>query len=333
MERNLPTVSVIVPVYNAASTLLTSLHSLKEQTYSLLEIVLINDASTDTSLHVLQQFAVSSVDREGMTIKIFSHEQNLGVASARNTGLEQATGTYIFYVDSDDWIAPNAIELTVNKAMETDADIVGFNWCLSFEKNERVMNQPNFSDPIEAIKKILAGGMRWNLWLFLTKRSLYEKHKLRFLDGMNMGEDLLMMIKLFSCSRKVSFLDIPLYHYGQSNGESLTKTYSPKHIQEVSHHIAEVETVLLTHGLMKDIGDGLFFLKLNIKLPMLISPNVNQYKKWITWFPEANTYIAKNKVWPWRIRFIQQMAIKKQYWVLRLYYYLVVRLVYGVIYK
>lgn len=334
MDKELsPSVSVIVPVYNAAGTLDASLSALKGQTYPFVNIIFVNDCSTDTSLAVLQDFTLSIGQRDGYSAKIVTHQQNKGVAVARNTGLEHARGDYICYLDADDWIEPNAIEMVVQKALETGADIVGFNWYLAFNKNKRKMNQPSFDSPLQAVQKILQGSMRWNLWLFLTRRSLYQQHNIRFIPGMNMGEDLLVMLKLFAFAQRVSYLDRPLYHYGQSNADSLTKTYSERHIMEVSRNISEAEKFLLKSRFASQLGDHFFFLKLNIKLPMLISGNTDNYRKWENWFPEANPYIAKNGAWPWRIRFLQHMALARQYWIVKLYYYVIVRFVYGVLYK
>ncbi|AJW64743.1 putative glycosyltransferase EpsJ [Elizabethkingia miricola] len=333
MVQKSPLISVIIPVYNAGKSLHIALDSLMKQTYQHLELVLINDYSRDNTLEVLNEYA-NKVSLNGkMLVKVFSHKQNQGVAAARNTGLENATGDYVYYVDADDFIEENAIELMVGEIIKTEADIVGCNWYLSFNQNERKMNQSSFVTPIEAIQKMLSGKMRWNLWLFMVRRSLYEEYNIRFLDGMNMGEDMMVMLKLFTHAEKVSYLDHALYHYGQSNEDSLTKTYSDKHRKEVTTNLYAVEECLRKSIYSKDIGKGIGFLKLNIKLPLLISDKEDNYKIWLKWFPEANPLVMENKDMSFRTRFLQWMAMKKQYWFLRLYYNIVIRYIYGVIYK
>ncbi|WP_316248131.1 glycosyltransferase family 2 protein, partial [Elizabethkingia miricola] len=141
-------------------------------------------------------------------------EENKGVAAARNTGLQNATGELIYFVDADDFIDERAIELLVKKQQENDADIVGCSWYLSFNQNKRRMNQPPFNNSLEAIQQMLHGKMRWNLWLFMVKRSLYEDYNIRFIPGVNMGEDLMVIMKLFVHANKVAFVNDALYHYG-----------------------------------------------------------------------------------------------------------------------
>ncbi|OBS13126.1 glycosyl transferase family A [Elizabethkingia miricola] len=327
-------ISVIIPVYNAEKTLYKSIDSLISQSYPHLELIFINDCSQDNTLNILYQYEKKITDNsKGLVMKIISHEENKGVAAARNTGLQNATGELIYFVDADDFIDERAIELLVKKQQENDADIVGCSWYLSFNQNKRRMNQPPFNNSLEAIQQMLHGKMRWNLWLFMVKRSLYEDYNIRFIPGMNMGEDLMVIMKLFVHANKVAFVNDALYHYGQSNEDSLTKTYSEKHRREVTANLYEVEEYLHKSSFFKSIGDGISFLKLNIKLPLLISDKKENYECWINWFPEANKFIMKNKDLPLRTRVLQWLALRKQYWILKLYYNLVIRYIYGVLYK
>lgn len=332
MQPLLPLVSIIVPVYNAENTLHIAINSILSQTYQNVELIIVNDCSQDNTLNKLNKYRDEIIDNS-IIIKIFSHDINKGVAAARNTGLDNASGVYIYYVDADDWIERNTIEMLIKEQQKNDADIIGCNWYLSFNKNERRMNQPLFTSPLEAIQKMLNGSMRWNLWLFLVKRSLYDKYNIRFIPGMNMGEDLMVMMRLFIHSERVSFIDKALYHYGQSNDGSLTKTYSEKHRQEATKNLQIVEDYLEKSNLSHHIGDGINFLKLNIKLPLLISNKESDYKQWEKWFPESNKYVMKNKELSIRTRLLEWLAVKKQYWALKLYYNLVIRYIYGVIYK
>ncbi|MBB6130760.1 glycosyltransferase family 2 protein [Mucilaginibacter lappiensis] len=333
MKNLLPIVSIIIPVFNAEDTLLICLTSLESQTYAYLELLFVNDCSVDNSVALIKEFATKWQNDEYIRVKILQHERNKGVAAARNTGLDQATGEYIYYVDADDSMESDTIEIAVKTALENEADIVGLNWFLTFQQNERQMNQTAFNTPWQAISLILSGKMRWNLWLFLTKRSLYENNKIRFIPGKNMGEDLVVSIKLFTCAQKVIYMNKACYHYGQSNSQSLTKTYSDQHIREVTENVKEVETYLMNSKFGNDIGNLLFYLKLNIKLPLLVSAKTSNYKRWIDWFPEANPFVLRNKSLPFRTRILQWLAVNRQYWALKLYYRLVIQVFYGVLYK
>ncbi|MBP1617324.1 MAG: glycosyltransferase YibD [Bacteroidetes bacterium] len=325
-------VSVIIPVYNAETTMQDCFNSIMLQTQNHIEVIVVDDCSTDRSVSIVNEFIASST-RQDISIVLLQHQKNWGVATARNTGLNVATGKYIYYVDADDWIEPDTLEKLVQEAESKDADIVGHSWYLSFGQNERKMHQPAFSNPIEAIRRMMTGVMRWNLWLFLVRRSLYEENDIRFLDGMNMGEDMMVMLRLFADAHQVSFIDFPFYHYLQTNSSSLTKTYSEEHIRQVTENVYEIEKYLRKSCYAKELNDYIYHLKLNIKLPLLIGDKNKRYRQWSEWFPEANSYIMHNKFLPLRTRLLQLAASKRYFFLIKLYYWVVIRFVYGVVYK
>jgi len=324
-------VSIITPIYNAAKTLQRTLSSFLIQDYSCIELVFINDCSRDSSALILEDFV--GIYASKFEIKVSNHPHNMGVAAARNTGLENATGDFIYFVDADDSLEPDAISKMVAAAERHQADIVGCNWYLSFSRNKRLMKQAHFANPEEAIKWILVGRLRWNLWLFMVRRSLYENNNIRFVPGRNMGEDLLVTIQLLLAAQNVYLIPDALYNYEQSNELSLTKQYTAKHVQEVSYNVRAVEAILASSRFRKPLMHWIPFLKLTIKLPLLIGNKIEQYKKWLTWFPEVNDLAGRNRFLPMRIRFLEIAAQQKQFWILKGYYYLLVRLVYGKIFK
>ncbi|NAW51339.1 glycosyltransferase [Elizabethkingia argentiflava] len=324
MLQKSPLVSIIVPIYNAEKTLHTTLDSIVGQTYPFIELLLINDCSQDNTLSICHQYA-RVLEQQERRVEIVSHPQNRGVAAARNTGLEHATGVYVYYVDADDWVEENTIEILVNEMLRTGADLVGCNWFLSLQQNERKMHQPSFGEPSDAIKKMLNGSMRWNLWLFMVRRALYQQYNIRFEPGLNMGEDMMVMFKLLANAKRVSYIDYALYHYSRSNTSSMTQVYSTTHIQQVTENLKIVEKYLENSNFSNEIKEGINFLKLNIKLPLLISDRESDYQQWLQWFPEAHAFIMGNKALPWRIRILQWMAVKKQFWILKLYYHILIR--------
>ncbi|MFD2598316.1 glycosyltransferase family 2 protein [Sphingobacterium corticis] len=331
MRSKQPIVSIIIPFYNAKNTLAFCLKSLSDVSYKNLQFIFIDDCSVDNGATQVEEFlAKQSKDKSSILIR---HSVNMGVASARNTGLDHAIGEYILYVDADDKLAANAIGKLVDCALTNHADIVGFNWYLEFETNKRKMPQPKFQSPREALENMINGTMRWNLWIFLVKRALYEDNNIRFLPGMNMGEDLMVMIKLFASAENVVYADKYFYHYRQSNKESLTKTYSEAHMQQVSENLNEAIEFLKDTIYWNDLAKFTHYLKLNIKLPLLISPKYASYRRWLTWFSESNRYAGKNPNISWRTRMLEHCAYRRYFFAIKLYYYVVIRVVYGIIYK
>ena len=165
------------------------------------------------------------------------------------------------------------------------------------------------------------------------KRSLYVENDIRFAEGMNMGEDMMVMMKLFICAESVSIIHRPFYHYGQNNMNSLTKVYSPEHIRQVTNNVYEVERYVRESAYAGLLSPYLPLLKLNIKLPLLMTDDTARYRQWLEWFPEANGYVMHNKQISLRTRFIQWLAVKQNFSLLKLYHRCVFRLIYGTIYK
>lgn len=329
--NNKPIISIIIPVYNAEKTISTCLDSLFAQTYNSLELLFVNDCCTDNSFEVIRKFMDENSHKTGISAKIITHEKNRGVAAARNTGLDNASGEYIYYVDSDDWMESDLIETLVKEAETKKSDIVGCEWELCFNKNSRWMKQPDVDSPLDAFHKMCAGILRWNLWLFLVKRSLYTENQIQFNEGQNMGEDMMVMGKLFLCATSMSMIHQPFYKYNQTNSASITKDKSAKYVNEVTHNLNELESFYVKKFPVPD--EHIPFLKLNLKLPFLMTDNPENFKIWESWFPEANNYIIKNKSLPLRTRAVQLLAKNKNFWALKLYHRFLYSFIYGVIYK
>jgi len=324
------TVSIIVPVYNVEKYIERCVRSLFEQTMNNIEYIFVDDCSPDKSSTILRQL-IQEYKEKALTVKIITHKQNKGLPSARNSGLALATGDYIFHCDGDDWLEKDAMEKMFKAAQSSKADIVWCDWFLSFRNNERTMQQKEKETPMDCIKAMLSGRLKYNVWNKLVRRSIYLNHKIIFPDGYGMGEDM-TMIQVFAFAKKVCYVPAALYHYVRLNTNAFTQTDSEVHLSQVLHNANRtIEFIQNRYGTA--LEEELQFFKLNIKLPFLITNDRNSYRRWLEWYPEANSYINRNTMFSHRIRFIQRAAVQKQFWIVWLYYYLVVKVVYGIIYK
>ena len=163
-------VSVIIPVYGVQNFIERCASSLFNQTMKEVEYIFVNDATPDKSIEILKKVILQYPERK---VIVIDHSENKGLPAARNTGLKLATGKYIFHCDSDDYVEPDMLEQLYDRAVEKDADIVWCDWFLSFNKNERYMHQPEYDTSFEALKAMLSGVMKYNVWNKLVKRSLY----------------------------------------------------------------------------------------------------------------------------------------------------------------
>ncbi len=319
-------VSLIIPVYNAEATLPALLRSVAAQTFRDFELVFVDDGCTDRTPDILQEFAAGSA----LPCRIIRQE-NRGVAAARNRGLEAATGEYIGFADADDTLDAQALEKAMLSA--DDADIVGWDWTLGFDKNGRYMRQAGYDTPLQALKNLMGGTMRWNLWLFLVKKELIAGNHLCFIDGADMGEDMQYMLKAFCAAGRVVQVHESLYRYNALSSTSLSRQFSDERCAEITTNL-EAATASIRHSAYADeLEPYLNHLKLFLKLPLLMSTDRELYERWYRWFPEANAFATANPALPWRTRMLQKMAANRCWTGVRLYYRLVYQFVYGILYR
>lgn len=324
-------VSVIIPIYKVEKYIARCAETLMQQTLEDVEYIFVDDATPDKSMEVLSTVLAKYPHREEQ-IHIIHHEKNQGLPAARNSGLRIATGEYVFHCDSDDYVELDMLETLYKAAQIHKADIVWCDWYLSFEKNERYMSQPSYNNPEDALKAMLSGGMKYNVWNKLIKRTLYTQYDIWFPSGHGMGEDMTIMM-LFACATSVHYVDKAFYHYVKMNTNAFTQVHSEEHFADLKINLERCSNYI-EHKFGNKLDKELAFLKLEAKFPFLImAADSELYNLWKIWFPEANCYIWQNKSLSMRTRFLQWMASKNQFWFVRIYYYLVIRMVYGIIYQ
>jgi len=322
-------VSVIVPFYKVSEFIGRCAESLLSQTLDDIEILFIDDASPDNSRNILEN-VISRYP--GRNVQIITHEFNKGLPAARNTGLAVASGEFIYHCDSDDWVEKDMLEKMYSAAINCNADYVYSDFFLSFADKERYMRNPDFIKPAEMLKDgFLAGTMKYNVWNKLVKRSLYLHNGICFPAGHGMGEDM-TMICLAAKANKVAHIPKGLYHYVKLNMNAFSNTFSNKHLEDIDFNMNRTLSFLEDES-FSEKEKYISFFKLNVKLPFLFSGDKKQYSLWKKWYPEANSYIFKNKNISVRTRLVQWLASKNQFWLVTIYTWLINKVYYGIIYK
>lgn len=212
--------SVIIPVYNAEKTLDRCLRSLISQDYCDAEIILVNDGSTDNSSQICQAYA----DRYSQ-IRYISKE-NGGVSTARNAGLDAAAGTYVLFVDSDDYVVPGYFE-TLDR-IPADFEYVVFSFSLTdgATKHDRVLEPFVSADPASYFSKLSTLIYHKNInfpWNKRFLRTIIEKNNIRFHTGLSIGEDALFNLQYALQSFSCSIVDWILYTVCIDNKQSLSR--------------------------------------------------------------------------------------------------------------
>lgn len=222
-------VSVVVPVYNAEKSLGECLDSILSQDYQNIEIVLIDDGSTDSSA----ELCASYQKKYGSKIKYF-YQSNSGPAAARNQGIEKSSGKYIAFVDADDTVSPVMISTMVSKAEEHHTDMVVCAYWLveDGQTSECFYDLPEGLYQENQTKKVLFSVLEEGdhsippySWVRLTRKSVFSDHNLQFQNGLIRSEDFHFWTKVHAQIERVYLLSsTPLYYYVQ-NRQSITHRY------------------------------------------------------------------------------------------------------------
>ena len=324
-------ISIIVPMYGVEKYIARCARSLFEQTLvEGVEFIFIDDASKDKSREVLET-VINEYSEKQLNIKIISHAQNQGLPSARNTGLKCAQGEYIMHIDGDDYLENNAIELLYNAVISANADVVWCDYFITFDKKKRVISQPNFETPEDAVRGMLRGSMKYNVWNKLCRKSLYINNSIVFPDGKSMGEDL-TMIMVFLHAQKCTYVNKPLYNYVQ-NPNQMTANYDENKLNSLRYNCERLQQYINNKFSDSNLESEFAALCQLMKWPFLLDGKYSSYKRWHKWFPESNSLIWQTKGVNKRIQFIEWCAAKHLLLIVWLHYILVIKLYYGIVYR
>lgn len=212
MTNNIATVSIIIPVYNVEKYLRECIDSITAQTFANLEIILVNDGSSDNSPAICDEYAKK--DKRIIVV----HKQNGGVAAARNSGIRIATGDYVTFVDSDDWLSPNAIERIITIQHKYNVDCVRMGYCNNDGQREQVakikIQNGVYRKQLfpKLIEHFIAGKEPCNPWILTINRRVLLKTNL-FDEELLFFEDYCLYFELFSKINSIYITNEPIYHY------------------------------------------------------------------------------------------------------------------------
>lgn len=221
-----PLVSIIIPVYNIADYLPQCLDSVQGQSYENIQVLLVNDGSTDASPAICREYV-----RRDSRFQLID-KANSGVSDSRNQALERAEGKYIQFLDGDDWLTPDATETLVHAAESTGADLVLAHFYRVAEeraaprghiKKERVLTRQEFAEEMIKAPANYYYGVLWNK---LYRRSIIEAHRLRFDSQVNWCEDFLFNLEYIERVRLVSAVPRPIYYYRKRENSLVTSQAS-----------------------------------------------------------------------------------------------------------
>lgn len=220
-------ISVVIPIYNTSTYLARCIDSIFEQDLKDVELIFIDDYSTDNSFEVLNQCLKG---RESENLTIVKNPKNLGSGETRNKGISLAQGDYVIFVDSDDYVTSDYF-LVLKNAIESRPDIVVFDMT-EIWSNKTVLKHVDLpNSPLESVELLLLNKMHNSLCNKMFKRSMFLKHDIRITKGLSMFEDKSICFKLFYYAKSQLYIDKSLYFYDRSRENSLTKVFKESNIQ------------------------------------------------------------------------------------------------------
>lgn len=230
-------ISIIIPVYNAETTIERCVRSLCGGSYNNIEILLIDDDSKDRSLNICYM-----LQQKYSNVRVFHQETNQGVSQARNRGLREMTGEYLMFVDSDDWVEPEFVEQFVSAYKQSSADMIICGYINHDEVQNGATDYFGWRDfekiktcPLrESLPALLSGRLLQQIWNKFFKVSIIREHGITFDPTIKMGEDYRFLLHYLACIRgdKLVLINKPLYHYIRCSGASAMSNFGTESIDE-----------------------------------------------------------------------------------------------------
>lgn len=218
-------ITICVPVYGVEKFIEECATSLFEQSYPFIKYIFVNDCTKDRSMDKLAETIAKHPERKA-DIQIINHETNKGLAAARNTAVSALSTRFFMWVDSDDRLLSDAIQLAVDKQRETNADIVSCNVLSEWANRSEIIKYPHYDSAHQWCLDLIARKIPVFLWGRLIRTSLYMDHKIRAKEGVNMGEDYHVTPRLAYYAENVAIVDKPLYIYNRKNENAYTSNFS-----------------------------------------------------------------------------------------------------------
>lgn len=313
MEKEIK-VSILVPFYNVEKYVGRCVESLFTQTYQNIEYVFVNDCTPDKSAEVIRYY----IEKYHIAhrCKMITHQQNQGISASRNDCLDNMTGDYFLFVDSDDYIDKDMVELLVDAAIKEDADISGCGYIEEYTDHSVEHPQKYTNDHTEMMRAITVLTIKGVMWKLLIRSRIVTDHKeeVRFIPDRNMVDDYLFCCQVFYYAQRYAGVDKCMYHWIQYNPNNYTHT-TIFAVESQAAAIRKVEEFYREKGVYETIKDELNQRKFISKLPLLLDKNCLDVSRWRSLFPESNRCRNSN-IFSNKHKMLFKLALSPFYWII-----------------
>jgi glycosyltransferase involved in cell wall biosynthesis len=287
MDEHQIKVSILVPFYKVENYVGRCVESLFTQTYKNIEYVFVNDCTPDGSMEVINE----KIDKHGMNdkCKMIIHNQNQGISASRNDCLDNMTGDFFLFIDSDDYIDKDMVELLVDAAIKEDADISGCGYIEEFADHSVEHPQKYTNDHGEMMRAITLLTIKGVMWKLLVRSTIVTEHKdeVRFIPDRNMVDDYLFCCQIFYYAKRFASVDRCMYHWIQYNPNNYTHT-TVFAVESQAAAIRKTEDFYREKGVYDVVKTELIQRKFISKLPLLFDKECIDVVRWRNLFPESN---------------------------------------------
>lgn len=323
-------VTIVTLTYNVEKYFERCLKSIFEQDFDNIEFLIVNNCSTDNSMKVLEETLKQYPNRKSQVV-IQNNERNMGYCYSMNKGFEMATGDYVTFVDSDDWLEPGSISKCVAIMEDKNYDILQFEnyvdrYARRIHRKNHVKDNPTNLDCINAML-ISPEIMEGTFWTKFYKTEFVKKSGLKLPPDSPPWSDMCFNVRLFALTNNFGILREPLYHYCENENQTV-KSWMKNHdasrlrVKQESSNLRQVEEHLSAHGLLDKCQEGLNHRKYQFKNDNLIFLNVISLEDWINTFPELNEEALSSKKIKKSIRIRNKFIMNRQVNIVKIFYLL-----------
>lgn len=272
-----PSVSVLIPVYNVEAFIKKCLHSVLRQDYPNMEVILVNDCSTDRSIALAEE-VIAKENSQRYKVQIVHHEHNRGIAATRATALGLATGEYLLFLDSDDyWDNDSVVSHWVATALQTDSPMVVSDHIVDYPKRKIRQTAVELKTGKEYIQAILSDSQPAFLWNKLIRRKEWEEWNGGFVEGLALLEDYRSVIPFLYHVDRIGYLHTPTVHYVQQNLNSLIHKINMKQKRDLEAVLEYLSHYLLVEQKEEDFAPYIGRAYINIKMMLFNRIHVRDY--------------------------------------------------------
>ena len=286
-------VSIIIAAYNIQDYIMRCMKSVINQTFENIEIIVVNDGSTDNTLRILEQ-----LEKHDDRIRVIT-QKNKGLMEARKTGLRYSTGEYLLFIDGDDWLELDCIEKLYNSAIEQNVDILIYNFFRCYDNSRKLGLGFNYKDNniiLNPLKSLFIGNISPSIWTKFIRKEFIENNNVQFPEDISFAEDLATVSSLFIFKPKIGVLSESLYNYYQRE-DSITKQVSPK-ILEVNKAILFIKDQLIKNKIYdeyKSEFDRMIYFHLFLQRFLTATKIQDIHKKVYKQYKQHNIITKNNK--------------------------------------